>query len=306
MAFQAGKDVYGEKPLSYNVKEGQMMLRELHKNNRIFQLGTQIHATDNYHRVAEIIQAGTIGKIHTVRLWKDGVPPVLKSSGIQRPPSHFNYDFWLGPAPQTPYIPERTHLTYRYFLDYSGGVYADFWCHIADIAWWAVGPKGLRTIEARGTIAEGMADTPGEINIDYEFDNLRMHWTTKPPDVPGAAERNIGAYFEGDKGTLICDYETRELTINGEKVTDVPGVAQTIPRSPGHQQNFVDAVKSRTQPESNLEYARDMTLPMHLGLISWRLGRKLQWDAAREKFIGDSEANKLLTRKARKKWRLVQ
>jgi hypothetical protein len=151
-----------------------------------------------------------------------------------------------------------------------------------------------------------MADTPGEINIDYEFDNLRMHWTTKPPDVPGAAERNIGAYFEGDKGTLICDYETRELTINGEKVTDVPGVAQTIPRSPGHQQNFVDAVKSRTQPESNLEYARDMTLPMHLGLISWRIGRKLQWDAAREKFIGDSEANKLLTRKARKKWRLIQ
>lgn len=305
LAFQAGKDVYGEKPLSYNVREGQMMLRELTKNNRIFQLGTQIHATDNYHRVAELILAGTIGKVHTVRLWKDGVPPVLTSSGAQKPPSHFNYDFWLGPAPETPYIPERTHLSYRYFLDYSGGVYADFWCHIADIAWWSVQPRGLKTIDAKGTIAEGLADTPGDINIDFEFENLRLFWTTKPPDVPGASKRNIGAYFEGDKGTLICDYETRELTINGETMEDVPGVVQTIPRSPGHQQNFIDSVKSRSQPESNLEYARDMTLPMHLGLTSWRLGRKLQWDAASEKFIGDDDANKLLSRKARKKWELV-
>lgn len=305
MAFQAGKDVYGEKPLSYDVREGQMMLRELNKNNRIFQLGTQIHATDNYHRVAELIKSGAIGKVHTVRLWKDSAPPLLKSSGEQKPPSHFNFDFWLGPAPLVPYIPERTHVSYRYFLDYSGGVFADFWCHIADIAWWAVQPIGLKSVNARGTVAEGMADTPGVINIDYKFENLQLFWSTKPPDVPGAAQRNIGAFFEGDKGTLICDYETRELTINGETVTDLPGVARTLARSPGHQQNFVDAVKNRMQPESNLAYARNMTLPMHLGLISWRLGRKLEWNAAKEKFVGDPEANKLLSRKPRKEWRLV-
>jgi hypothetical protein len=88
-------------------------------------------------------------------------------------------------------------------------------------------------------------------------------------------------------------------------VTDLPGVARTLARSPGHQQNFVDAVKNRMQPESNLAYARNMTLPMHLGLISWRLGRKLEWNAAKEKFVGDPEANKLLSRKPRKEWQLV-
>jgi predicted dehydrogenase len=305
LAFQAGMNVYGEKPLSYDIGEGQMMLRELERNKRVFQLGTQIHATENYHRVAELIKAGVIGKVHTVRLWKNQQPPLLTNSGEQKPPAHFNYDFWLGPAPQTPYIPERTHLSYRYFLDYSGGVYADFWCHIADIAWWAVEPHGLKSVEAHGTVAGGFANTPGQISIDYRFEGLDLFWTTQPPDVPGAAERNIGAYFEGEKGTLICDYESREIKIAGETMTDVTAVPKSIVRSPGHQQDFVNAVKKRSQPESDLAYAREMTLPMHLGLISWRLGRKLQWDSVQERCIDDSEANTMLSRKARRKWRLI-
>jgi hypothetical protein len=88
-------------------------------------------------------------------------------------------------------------------------------------------------------------------------------------------------------------------------MTDIASVPVTNPRSPGHQQNFVDAVKARTQPESNLAYARELTIPMHLGLISYRLKRELTWNADKEKFVGDKEANKLLSRKPRKKWRLV-
>ncbi|PCJ96078.1 MAG: oxidoreductase [Flavobacteriaceae bacterium] len=305
LAFQAGKDVYGEKPLSYDVKEGQMMLKNMEKHNRIFQLGTQIHATDNYHRVVEIIKSGAIGKVHTVRLWKTGTPPDLGHPKSVPPPKTLNWDMWLGTAPYVDYVPERCHLNYRYFLDYSGGIYADFWCHIADVVFWAIQPKGLTSIDARGEEAAGIADTPKWIDVDYKFKDLDLYWTTKPPNVPGAAKRSIGAYFEGDKGTLICDYSSREITINGETVTDIPEIPQSILRSPGHQQNFVDSVKSRKQPESNLAYAREMTLPMHLGLISYRLGRKLQWNADKEKFIGDKEANALLSRKARKKWQLV-
>lgn len=305
LAFQAGKDVYGEKPLSYDVQEGQLMLKNQQQHNRIFQLGTQIHATDNYHRVVEIIQAGAIGKVHTVRLWKNDGSPDLGQPKSVAVPKGLNWDMWLGPAPYVDYIPERCHFTYRYFLDYSGGMFADFWCHIADVAFWALRPTGLKSIDARGEVATGISDTPKWIDIDYEFEGLNVHWTTEPPKVPGAEEMGIGAYFEGDKGTLICDYNNRKITINGETVSDIPEVPKSIPRSPGHQQNFVDAVKSRTPPESNLAYAREMTLPMHLGLISWRLGRKLQWSPDKERFIGDSEANKLLSRKARKKWRLV-
>jgi predicted dehydrogenase len=305
MAFQAGKDVYGEKPLSYCVKEGQMMLKHQKKHDRVFQLGTQIHAGDNYHRVVELIQAGAIGKVHTVRLWKTGFSPGLGQPKIQTPPPNLNWDMWLGPAPYADYFPERCHFTYRYFLDYSGGVFADFWCHIADVVWWAIQPKGLKSVVARGEKTDGIADAPKWLDADMEFDGLKLFWTSIPPNVPGAAERHIGAYFEGDKGTLLCDYESRLITINGETVTDIPEIPQTLPRSPGHQQNFVDAVKSRKQPESNLAYAREMTLPMHLALISWRLNRGVKWNAEKEKFMDDKEANALLNRKYRKGWDLV-
>jgi len=305
LAFQAGKDVYGEKPLSFNVREGQQMLKAQQRYGRIFQLGTQIHATDNYHRVVEIIRSGAIGKVHTVRLWKTGFPPVLGPANYQTPPDSLNWDMWLGPAPYSPYTPERCHVSYRYFLDYSGGVFQDFWSHIADIVWWAIEPKGLKTVSARGEQPEGIGDAPKWIDIDYEFDDLKLYWTSTPPRVPGAEKRHIGAYFEGDKGTLICDYNSREITINGITTNDLSEVPISLKRSPGHQQNFVDAVKSRTEPESGLAYARRMTLPMHLGLIAYRLGRKLEWNDRREKFRHDAEANALLSREPRRGWDLT-
>lgn len=305
LAFQAGKDVYGEKPLSYDLKEGKTMLKYANKYDRIFQMGNQIHAGDNFHRVVEIIKSGAIGNVHTVRLWKTGGSPDLGNPSVQAIPRTLNWDMWLGPAPYVDYIPEKCHFTYRYFLDYSGGMFADFWCHIADIVYSSIAPKGLKSISAKGEAPTGIATAPKWLDVDYEFEGLKIHWTTVPPNVPGAANRGIGAFFEGDKGTLICDYGTREITINGQTVTDIPEIPITNPRSPGHQQNFVDSVKSRKQPESNLVYARELTLPMHLGLISYRLGRDLKWNANKEKFIGDKEANRLLSRKPRKKWDLV-
>ncbi|WP_345245111.1 Gfo/Idh/MocA family oxidoreductase [Nibrella saemangeumensis] len=305
MAFQAGKDVYGEKPLSFDVREGQQMLKALNRHKRVFQLGTQIHAGDNYHRVVELIRSGAIGNVHTVRLWKTGLPPDLGPAQYQTPPPTLDWDMWQGPAPQSLYTPQRCHFSYRYFLDYSGGVFQDFWSHIADIVWWSVEPKNLKSVSARGEAGDGIADAPRRIDIHYEFENLKLYWTSEPPNVLGAAKRGIGAFFEGDKGTLLCDYGSREITINGETVSDLAEVPKTLPRSPGHQQNFVDAVKSRTQPESNLEYARLMTMPMHLGLISYRLGRKLAWNSKKEKFRKDREANEYLGREYRPKWDLV-
>jgi len=305
LAFQAGKDVYGEKPLSYDVWEGQMMLDELNKGKRVFQLGTQIHAGENYHRVADIIHAGVIGKIHTVRLWKNQKSPIMHPTQNAKLPDSLNWDMWLGPAPEVSYDPARCHKTYRYFLDYSGGIFADFWCHIADIAWWTVKPTGLTSISAKGGVPKGIGDAPEWVDADFQFDGLKVHWTTEPPNVPGAKERNIGAYFEGEKGTLICDYHTKSITINGETLEEISEIPKATKRSPGHQQNFIDSIKSRNQAESNLGYVRKMTLPMHLALISWRLGRKLNWDAEKEKFINDQEANALLRRTPRKKWNLL-
>jgi predicted dehydrogenase len=304
-AFEAGKDVYGEKPLSYTDREGQKMLKSQLRNEQIFQLGTQIHAGDNYHRVVEIIQSGKLGNIHTVKLWKTGPPPVFPSLTKESPPASLNWDMWQGPAPSRDYAKERCHFTYRYFMDYSGGVFADFWCHIADVVFWALNPSGLKSIDARGKKSAGVGDTPEWIDVDYEFEDLNILWTTNPPEVPGVADMSIGAHFIGEKGTLTCNYGSKVIRFAGEELEDIKEVAQSINRSPGHQQNFIDSIKSRRQPQSNLAYARKMTLPMHLGLISWQLERKLQWDDAKEKFVGDSQANKMLKRKARKPWKMI-
>jgi predicted dehydrogenase len=307
MAFESGKDVYGEKPLSYSAKEGQVMLGALKKYNRIFQLGTQIHAGENYHRVAEIIQSGVLGKIHTVRLWKTGGTSGLGFPNNETPPEHLDWDMWLGPAPYSEYTPVRCHGTFRSFFDYSGGVFADFWCHIADIMFMSVSPENLISIDARGDVPnDGIADTPKWIDVDFKFKDIDVFWTTAPPDISGAEKMHIGAHFEGEKGTLTCDYENRTIKIGNETFTDLPEIPKTLVRSPGHQRNFLDSVKSRIHPESNLEYARKMTLPMHLALISFRLKRKLNWNSVKEEFISDPAANFLLSRKYRSPWELPE
>ncbi len=303
LAFQAGKDVYGEKPLTYSLAEGRAMLNHLQKNNRIFQLGTQIHAGDNFHRVAEIIQSGKLGKIHTVRLWKTGGSPGLGFPPNETPPETLDWEMWLGPAPYAEYTPVRCHGTYRHFFDYSGGVFADFWCHIADIMFMSLHPKGLYSIESRGERPyDGISDTPRWIDVDFKFRDLDVYWTTIPPDVPDSDKMHIGAHFEGTEGSLTCDYNNRFIKIGNEIVNDIPEIPVTIPRSPGHQQNFIDSVKSRQQPESNLVYVREMTIPMHLAVISFRLKRKLEWDSINETVKGDNAANYLLSRNYRKPW----
>lgn len=300
-AFEAGKDVYGEKPLSYSLREGQRMEQVMRRTKRVFQLGTQIHAGDNYHRISEIIRSGQLGTIHTVRLWKTGGSPGLGFPANQTPPDHLDWNTWLGPAPLVPYTPARCHGTFRYFFDYSGGVFGDFWCHIADLLYMALEPSGLYSIDARGAIPQdGIADTPRRIDVDFKFKNLNVFWTTDPPAIPHAAKMGIGAHFEGTKGTMTCDYDQRFITINGETVNDLPQVPITLPRSPGHQRNFLDAVKTRATPESNLPYARQMALPMHLALTSFRLKRPLTWDHTKEVVVGDAAANYLLGRVNRK------
>lgn len=304
-AFQAGKDVYGEKPLSHTLAESYAMVRARRRYGRVFQLGTQIHEGENYHRTVELVRSGALGRIHTVRVWKVGGSPGLGYPEAQEPPDGLDWNMWLGPAPWRPYTPARCHFTFRYFWDTSGGDYADFWCHIADIVFWALDPGEPRTIEARGDPpSDGIADTPAWIDVDFDFGDLKLYWTSHAPDVPGAAGRGIGAQFEGTDGSLVVDYGSRVVFIGGEELTDLPEVPATLPRSPGHQRNFLDCVRSREQPESNLDYVHRMTLPMHLGAVSFRLRRKLTWDPEGHAFVGDEPANRMLGQPYRAPWRL--
>lgn len=306
LAFQAGKDVYAEKPLAHNYREAKAMLRLAERDARVFQLGTQIHAGDNYHRVVELVRSGKLGRIHTVRVWKGGGTGVIRANPGQRPPPHLDYDLWLGPAPWRPYDSAHLPFRFRYFLDFSTGVYADFWCHISDIAFWALDLRAPRTIVARGELqTQGVADAPRWIDVDLEFPGLRYFWTTRRPDVPGSVGGGIGCCFEGSRGKLVCDYGNRQIFLDGQTLHDLPHVPRTVPRSPGHQRNFLDCVKSRALTESNLPYVVRMTQGMFFGRISLLLGgRRLVWDDPAERFVGDEEATRLLGRACRGPWAL--
>jgi predicted dehydrogenase len=303
LAFEAGKDVYCEKPLCHSVAESHAMLRARKRHDRVFQLGTQIHAGENYHRVIDIIHSGALGKISEVNLWKVGGSPGLGYPAPQAPPPELDWDFWQGPAPERDYVPERCHFSYRYFWDYSGGDFTDFWCHIADIAFWALEIGEPKTIQARGEAPlDGIADTPNTIDADFTFENLHMTWSSKQPAFAGAAGRGIGCRFVGENGWLVTDYDDRVICLDGKEMTDLPDVPKSTPRSPGHQRLFVDCVRSRALTESNLEYVQTMTLPMLLACISFRLGRKLTWDATTQSFLGDEAANRMLDIPYRAPW----
>jgi predicted dehydrogenase len=305
LAFQAGKHVYGEKPLSYSLHEAQVMRESRRKHNRVFQLGTQIHAGDNYHRVVELVRSGALGKIHTVRVWKVGGDTMRKVPPDADPPPTLNWDLWLGPAPQRRFNPAIAPYNFRYFWDYAGGVFTDFWCHIADVVFWALDLGAPKTVEATGDdLAQYTVTTPPFMDAEFEFDDLKMTWHSRVPDVKGAKGRGIGAQFVGTKGELVTDYGSRVIFLDGKELNDLPDVPQSLPRSPGHQRNFLDCIKSGDAPESNLDYVYRMTLPMFMACLFYRLGRKLKWDDARSEFVGDAEANRMKQRPYRSPWSL--
>lgn len=304
-AFQAGKHVYGEKPLSYDIAEGQAMLKACRRYQRTFQLGTQIHATDNYHRVVELVRSGVLGKIHTVRMWRKGGGVV---SGYEQPeqvPPGLNWDMWLGPAPWREYNPVVCSGQFRYFWDYSTGMFGDFWCHLADLPYWALKPGAPKWVSASGDDNLGSASTtPQFLDAEFHYDDLTMYWHSRVPDIKGADDRTLGVQFVGTNGEMVADYERRMLYIDGKEYDDIPEIPVTLPRSPGHQRNFLDCVKSGDQPESNIAYAASMTLPLHLACISYRLGRKVEWDAVGGKFVSDDAANTMRHRPYRAPWSL--
>jgi len=305
LSFQAGKHVYGEKPLCYDMAEGQAMLKACRRYGRVFQLGTQIHAGENYHRVVELVRSGVLGKIHTVRLWKVGGEVACGFPPDAEPPPTLDWDMWLGPAPERRYNPSITPFNFRYFWDYSSGMFGDFWCHVADLPFWALDLGAPLTVSATGSDPlNDMLTTPAFMDAEFEFPHLKMYWHSRVPDVRGAEHRSLGIQFVGTNGELVADYDRRVIFLDGKQYGDIPEVPRWLPRSPGHQRNFLDCVRSGKQPESSLSYTVRMSLPMHMATIAYRLGRKLAWNAERGEFVNDDAANRMRHRPYRAPWYL--
>lgn len=308
-AFEAGKDVFVEKPLSYSVAEGRAMADASLRHKRVSQMGNHIHnETPNYRRVVELVQSGALGRITRVQCWRmcNTEPTVAPNPASL--PAELDYDFWLGPAPKRPYDPYRSHFTYRYFWDYSGGIFIDFWCHIADLAVWALDLKGPRSVSAVGgrLFLQDPTETPDTLEAVIEYPNVLFQFTLRPSPLPGFEHMGpIGCLFEGTQASVVANYQTHEVWVKGKKAMDFPRPAPTIPDSPGHLREFLDGIKSRNVDTTcNVRYGHRLTKLGLLANLAHRTGRRVYWDDSRERIVGDDDANRYLTRKFRKPYKL--
>jgi predicted dehydrogenase len=308
MACQSGKDVFVEKPLSYSIGEGRAIVRAALAHNRVTQMGNHIHNDHaNYRRVVEIVRSGMLGPVRRVYCsLAGGAAPVPKVPD-SAPPAELDYEFWLGPAPKRPYNAARTHFSYRYFWDYSGGAFIDFWCHYADVAYWALDLQAPKSVAAAGGRwnSDDNAETPDNLELLYEYPNVVLTWTLHPQGRPGYDHMGSSVIFEGSEGTLVTNYTRHELYVKKKLVEGFKRPPQSIPDSPGHIREFLNAVKSRERCTCDVEYGHKLTKAGLLGNLAYRTGERLYWDDAHERVQGHSRAAGMVTRRYRKPWKLV-
>jgi predicted dehydrogenase len=328
LACRAGKDVYVEKPLAHNVREGRAVVEAAKKHNRVVQVGTQHRSAEHYREAARIVQGGELGKVHLVRMWNylnlspDGIGRATDSD----PPAGLDWDFFLGPAPQVPFNKNRFLRTFRWFWDYAGGLMTDWGTHRLDSMHQVMGVDAPLTVTASGgrfALRDG-AETPDVLQVTYEYPGFVLSYECCMVNAHGTGgrtpgksyyrakgldDRPHGEAFYGTDGTLFSDrlgYEVfPEPAAPGRggraKRADVAARDATDL----HVQNFIECVRSRQKPAADTETGHRATVAAHLGNIAYRTGRKLRWDAAREEIADDPAAAALLGRAARKPWDLI-
>lgn len=330
-ALKLGKHVYCEKPLTYNIYEARVIREAANKAKVATQMGTQIHAGDNYRRVVELIQSGAIGPVREVHVWVSRVWGWQESEAEakanedivftkERPktedpiPEGLDWDLWLGPAPHRPfnniYFPGPRW--YRWW-EWGNGTMSDLGSHWNDLPFWALNLKYPLTVEAGGPPAHPDI-APASMRATYEYGPrgdmpaLKLHWyqgKEKPaPLTEGKIPRwNDGVLFVGDEGMLLSDYGKHAL-LPEDKFKGFAPPPQTIPKSRGHHQDWIHACKTGEPTLSNFEYAGWLTEANHLGNVAYRVGRKLEWDPKIMKAMNVPEADPYIKREYRQPWSL--
>ncbi len=325
-AMLAGKDVYCEKPLTLTIEEGKLIEKVVEQTGRVFQVGTmqRTESGQRFLKAIALVRAGRIGKVKKVTCGIGGFGPSPKIPVIPVPEG-LDWDFWLGPAPKVPYraLPEirkgygggvplysNCHYAFRNWHEYSGGKLTDWGAHHVDIACWAIGasdtgPSKVTPVnyELAVEYKDGHPLVDDQYNIATKF-NVRA-------DMPGDIELLItnegdnGILFEGTKGRFFVNRgkivgkpvdDLKDNPLPEDAIEDVYGG----PVAENHTANFIDGMKSRKQPISDVRSHNRMLEICHLSNIALRLNRELEWDPVQREIVGDSEANSLLSRENRK------
>jgi predicted dehydrogenase len=312
-ALRAGLDVYCEKPLTHSVAEARLVAETADREGRVTQMGTQIHAEDNYRRVVELVRAGAVGPVRAVHIWCDKV-----NAGGERPketppvPKGLHYDLWLGAAPYRPYSPKYIPFHWRGWWDFGGGTLADMACHYMDLAFWALGLSHPTRIAAEGPPVHPES-APRWVIVRYEFSDragrpLSLTWydggkRPKAPEGVTLPEWKAGVLFVGEEGALVADY-TRRVLLPEERFRDYRPPQPSLRESVGHHREWVNACKTRGRTSCHFGYGGALTEAVLLGVAAYRLSRPLEWDARQLRAVNEPDAERLIHKEYRKPWTL--
>ena len=326
-ALKAGCDVYCEKPLTLTIDEGKQICKVVKETGKVFQVGSQ-QRTENeakFLKAIAFVQSGRLGDDVRAHVAIGGAPAGGPFENTE-PPAELDWDMWLGPAPKRPYCEERRKI-FRWFLEYSGGKMTDWGAHHIDIAQWALGMDKTGPVEISGTAKfpeqipeydpvkffNGEIELPNAFNAPMEFDidlkfangallNVNHHYKSED----GSADFGNGILFVGSEGRIFVNRgkltgaPIEDLSESDQKWLDEEVIKLYGGKKPnGHMRNFFECIESRKLPISDVfTHHRTMT-SCHMCNITLLLDRPLKWNPEKEEFIGDDQANALMTRKQR-------
>jgi predicted dehydrogenase len=307
-ACRAGKDVYVEKPLTLTIDEGKVIRKVAQETGRVIQVGSWQRSDARFRQAVEMVRAGRIGKLRKVTCVTG--PNPQGGPFPERPvPGHLNWNLWLGQAPEVPYVEERCHYTFRWWYEYAGGKVTDWGAHDLDIAQWAIDELPVH-VEAQGDLP----DIPNGYNVSTSFQGTVSYPSGVVLEVN--EKGRSGVLFEGDQGRMFVNRGTidgvpidelktnpftrDQFTLYDYDNLDRPERVGKLDAIVNHMGNFFDCVHSRKLPISDFESQHRSATTCHLVNLAIRLGRPLKWDAEKEAFIGDDEANQWLSREQRK------
>lgn len=311
-ALRLGKPVYCEKPLAHSLHEARVLTQLAAETKLPTQMGNQLHSAGGYRRTVEATWSGLLGNVREAHCWSNR--PVWPQ-GIGRPtdtppvPANIHWDLWLGPAPQRPYHPAYMPFKWRGWWDFGTGALGDMGCHILDPAVWALKLGAPTSVEAKSEGAT--SETPPKwAVIRYEFPArdtqppVTLTWwdggKLPPADLaPGTKIPSNGVLLIGDKATLLCEHGgVPQLIVDG-KASAAPEPAVKLPETKGHHADWILACKGGPAASSNFSYAGPLTEVVLLGNLAIRAGKKIEWNSAEQKVVGNAEVDPFIRREYR-------
>lgn len=295
--------VYGEKPISRTIADGQTIVKACRKNNTIWQTGSWQRSLPNFHRGAELAINGRVGKISHIEV---GLPDGSRGIGtppVKEVPPELDWDMWLGPAPEVPYR-GVAHWDWRWILDYSGGQLTDWAGHHIDIANWGAGLENTGPVEIAGT---GVYPVDGIFNAPVEYDFICKYANGIEMRVANSSRliHGMGTTWYGELGWVHTNRGNQLTASDPGILEEVIGENEIkLYKSENHWQNFIDCIRTGKETISPIEGAYRAISVALLGEIAMTTGETIKWDPDKEVIIGNPRASRLLSRPYRKPWTL--